>query len=195
VSDYYTTAKDEIVNNICSAAFPDYKGRNVQIEFVTGALDLTYRDDYSYLTYKIVRLSDYKVTSVPYRGTNDDPIPEYKNYDLPAGAVVVVHKIVHGKNYGLYIYARTESFITIPERSDDLSEIETRVLIITDNYKSSYAGFKDYRAVILREKFGYKQSLIEAARKSLKQKGYMTANKAITNKGRSAIANHPDNHP
>ncbi len=179
------------VAKVCHAAFPDYTGRKVKIEYTDRPLDLrSYWDEGSRNYYAIVRLADCQVMSVPEQSMNDRQIAGVDTFVLPAGYVVVAHVIFCGRDLGLTITCRTDAQKMLPtDEVDNLTDDEKLVLIATVSRKSSYAGVSDYRAHELMRKYHLSQTRIDTARESLRDKKMLTATNAITIAGRNVVEN------
>jgi hypothetical protein len=195
MSSYWISPKDEKVNRVIRAAFPDYNGNKCRVEFTESSVNMSsYWDGGTRSYFAIVRLSDCQVMSIPQQSAYDKQLRGVDSFDIPAGFVVVEHIIFCGKDMGLKIHARADGSNLLPEATTGLTELETRVLIATASRKSSYAGISDYRYSELKRKYGYTLQEVNSARESLINKGMLTGNKSITVKGRNAIENHRERH-
>lgn len=194
MNSYWISPKDEKVNSVCRAAFPDYTGNKCRIEFTNSVNMSSYGDGGTRSYFVIVRLSDCHVMSIPSQSPFDQQLSGVENFVIPVGFCVVEHIIFCGKDMGLKIHARPDGSNLLPESSVELSEIESRVLIATASRKSSYAGYSDYRYAELKRKYGYSLTDVNLARESLINKGMLAQNKSITIKGRNAINSHPERH-
>ena len=184
---YHTDNKDHLVKRVCQAAYPNYRGRTIKINYTESVNMASYWDGGSRDYFEIVRLSDCQCMSIPAQSAFDIRLEGVDNFTIPEGFVVVEHSIFCGKDLGLTIHARPDGSLTLDKPKDVLSEIEINVLRATAGLKSSYAGISDLRAHELKRKYNYTQAEVDNARRSLIDKGLMTKNKAINNAGRNAI--------
>lgn len=194
MNDYWISPKDQKVASVCHVAFPDYSGNKYRIVFTDSVNMSSYWDGGTRSYFVVLRLSDNKIMPIPSQSPFDKQIKGVENFVIPAGFIVVEHIIFCGKDLGLRIHARPDGSNLLPEKTDDLSELEIRVLIATASRKSSYAGYSDYRYAELKRKYGYTLSEVNSARSTLIEKGLLAQNKSITIKGRNAINNHPGRH-
>lgn len=190
MNEYHTSTKDPKVADVCRAAYPDYKGLKCKVVFTDKPVDMaSYWDGGTRTYYKVLRLADCKVLEVPAQHpVFDKTLKGADRFEIPPGFVVVAHVIFCGKDLGLRIYARPDGSDLLPAPSAELSTLESDVLYATKAYKSSYAGYSDYRAAELRRVKGYTKTQIDAARESLRALGYLDKRNAITNAGRNALS-------
>ena len=188
---YVNLNDDALLKKICKLAYPSYKGRKFEVQYNTKKITMhSYWDGGSKTDYVIVNVAKMQVVVVPDNHPVFGNYPDMTNVPIPDDFVVVAHTIFCGRDMGLTIY--TPHRAPLLTDGSQLSDIEAHVLIMTAARKSSYGGIKDYRAYELRRKWGYTQAEIEATRAKLIVNGYMTKRKAITNKGRNAVAKHPN---
>lgn len=199
MNEYYISPSDDKVKHIIRVAFPGYTGRKCKVSFRESDSPMnlhSFWDGGSRDYFAIVWLAARKVINLG----SSHPIFEKGKYGkgldsfvIPEGFVVVEHSFFCGKDHGITIHVRADDSSSglLQESKDDLSELEVHTLLVTQAYKSSYAGIKDLRARELKRKFGYSQSEVDKARDSLIKKGYMNRNRAINRKGKNAITSHP----
>ena len=181
------------VERICRAAFPEYRGKRVQVRYNAQDMNLrSYWDGGSKSYWRVIDITAAHILAIPTTHPMfDRNVKGIECFTPPAGFVVVEHCYFSGKDMGLRVYVPGPAPL-LPAGDDTaaLSEHETLVLLATATRKSSYAGIKDYRASELMSRYLLTMQDITAARASLHAKGMMKSN-AITNAGRNAIENHP----
>lgn len=180
---------DNFIKKVCKSAYPAYNGRKFKVIFDTQKMNCrSYWDEGSRTLYAMVRLSDMEVAHAP---SNAHPffttVQGVDSVTIPEGFVIVAHSISRGKDMGLTIYS--PDVPKLLAHGEELSTEETNVLYATRVYKSSYAGVSDYRAQELRHAVGMSQAKVNEIRNTLIERGYMSKNKALTTKGKNAVAN------
>ena len=149
-------------------------------------------------TYYLIERATGKVSSFPaVEVMKDTTVPTYK---LEAGTVLVEHSIFCGKDMGLNItYLQSDMPIlpTTEKPSEDLSEAEILVLVVTKSYKASHRKDELYRTLRAHIRAGHidKGSQLVAdlngedkydqVRLSLRDKGYMNKRLALTIEGKN----------
>lgn len=108
-----------------------------------------------------------------------DPSRKDKEVILNSDVVVIEHSIFCGKDMGLTIYAHPQVIAPyLPKSDDNLTETMRTVLKIVRSYKSQYR--KQYAG-----EAGISEKTYAAVIDDLKSSGYLTANGAITIKGKN----------
>lgn len=191
----YTDLSNDLIKQVVHLAFPDYKDRKVDVRYnVTTTSLVSYWDEGSRTYHAIVRLADMRKMDISQNGSMFDK-EKLDRFTIPDGFVVVDHVIACGKDRGIVIKVPTAPLLPTPTaESENLTELDYRVLIATASYKSSYAGISDLRAYELRRKFSYTKEQVAQSRIKLQGLGYLDSRKAITNNGRNIIENHPDRY-
>lgn len=183
----HLSATDAVAKQIGVVAFPSYCGRKFKAVIVkvghtfnlTSGWDGGSKDFYAIvrlIDMKAVELSDTKVV-----GNNFNTIGQ--DFQLPEGFVLVEQSFFCGKDTGLTIYVTEANATKLIPAPIELSKEEKAVLVATRSFKSSYAGIKNYR----QQESGLSLSVWEAASETLKAKGLLAKNGAITPEGRNAI--------
>lgn len=184
---------DATVDAICRAAFPNYRGRTVQLRQAESfTLSGTYWDGGTRSSYAAVTLSDVpRAKSLPhfnppqFGGPRTDPVVE-----LDPRSAIVEHVIFCGKDLGLRIYARPEALTPMLPESVELDQNEGFVLTATAHLKAHYAGKDRFdnshyeRALKLPE---MTREDWEAAKARLIGRKLLNKRGAITNDGRNAV--------
>lgn len=183
---------DELVREIVSVAFPEYKGRRVRIEYGVKKINMrSYWDGGSKFYFSVVNVQNRKALRVPTSHPIFDKVKGVDAFEIPEGYVVVEHSIFCGKDQGIYIHSPDSAPLLEAGEEDDLQDIDIHVLQATRGLKSSYAGIRDRRAYELKRKYGYTKEQIEQSRARLREGKYLNKRNAITNKGRNRIENLP----
>lgn len=176
----------------------DYSGNKFRAEScteVTIPMDAGLWSGGSRETYRHVRLSDGAMVDA----VNHNEAPwgnrKERTIKLEPGFCVVKHIIFCGKDLGLAFYVHPDDVAKIlPAPSVDLTENEKTVLWATCSFKSSYGG-RDRYEMARENKSPYWQKDApkfmsrdewNAAKASLVASGHLSANGAITPKGRNA---------
>lgn len=103
--------------------------------------------------------------------------------DIPPQCIIVAHSIFCGKDMGLTFYVRPENTATLlPEQSkaEDMTHAERVVLSVSCSLKSAYRREKAERYHNVG-KADYDTALV-----SLKARGYLKSNNAVTTAGKNA---------
>lgn len=183
---YHLDVRDDKVKTICKKAYPTWKGRRVRVNFTSTVNMSSSWQGGSRSYFKIVRLNDNKNLTMPAQSMYDPQIEGIKSFEIPQGFVVIENSIYRGKDMGLIIHARSDGSNLLPESSQDITENEIMVLRATRGLKSQYAGDRDCRKTDCIRK-GMTSDEVDNTRAALIEKGMMSKNKAINNKGRNAI--------
>lgn len=101
------------------------------------------------------------------------------------------HSIHRGVDVGITVHTPVEVPMLPSGEDSELDSVDFRVLKITSQCKSSYAGISDYRMHELTHCYNPANNLtkaqVEASREKLMALGYMAKNKAISTKGKNAL--------
>jgi len=185
--------RDEVIGKIVRAAYPDYRGRTIQVAVTGGTLDLaSYWEGGSRNYFVFVRFADLKAVPMPEQGPYDRPVAGADKYQMRPGIAVVKHTLFQGKDLGITIYVHPENVnptaLPAPDTSSELSWAEVVVLVATTSYKSSYAGVKDYRFSEATRTVGITRAEWDAAKASLQAKRLLDGRGALTMDGKNAVA-------
>ena len=188
--NHYVSNPDDTIRKIISQTFPGYRGRSIKLSTdIPSRLD-SYWDGGSRDSYCFYSLDENKSLSVhsnhPYFESGQPSVLKR----LPDRIVLVKHCIFCGKDLGITIYAN-ESDLTpmLPKAADsELSRDEQIVLIATRSLKNSYGGRSDIRFEESRYHTRIDRERWFIASDSLKAKGYLKSNGAITPEGRNALS-------
>lgn len=177
------------VKSLISRAFPDFKGKNIQVQPFCGPIRCTSywsggQRDY----YAIIPLSDayIGVACIPENGTpfttELGPLTQ-----LPVGFALVCHTAGHHEN--VTVYVNQANLVAMLPAPVTLSENEHTVLHYTSRLKSSYAGISNYRFHSAnQDNPAFTLENWETAKASCILRGFLNKAGAITESGRNAIA-------
>lgn len=167
---------------VLEKTFPNFRGKTVSVETKKVFTDLSscWCGGTKH-TYIAVELSTMNTLEVPENGNIAIPKIE-EAFSLSDGYVLVKHSSINGAG-SVTIYMPGQ----IPTLGDGvvLSDLDRDVLHATCVFKSSYAGYKDYRAYELRRRFGYSQRQVDESRARLRGLGYLNAANAATISGKN----------
>lgn len=181
---------DETAKLIASAAFPSYNGRKFRVTIHQDTdkfeIDLGMSGG-TYSRFAFVKLDTMAGCNVndmvelrQYfgNGFNRTPTP----FTMPVGFAIVEHASFQGKDQGLTIHILEANATKLIPAPVELSEQEIAVLKATRSYKSSYAG------QTRQQMSGIKLDVWNATSETLKAKGLLAKNGAITASGKNAIS-------
>ena len=185
---YHIDKKDDMLNEIISACYPEYRGRKISISTSILSQLNSYWSGGSITYYKFYHLDTKQILPVesnhPYfERNNPRDLPK-----LPERLIIVSHVIFCGKDMSITIYANAEDMTPLIEDKPDISEDEKMVLFFTRAYKSSYAGISNYR-LYEAKRYGMTEDRWNSAREKLISKKLLNKRGAITPNGRNAAPN------
>jgi len=186
-------AKNEApeVWDIAHAAFPNWRGYKLQTHVFKGPMRLeSYWSGGSRDSFVFVELaSPHRQASVPQNGDgHTDDIDKLTT--LPNGVALVQHVYYRGRDLGcrVFVAASNMNRLALPA-IEKLTPAEKVVLIFTASLKNSYGGRKDIRFTEAHEATDISQEQWHEAQEQLKTQKMLTAQGAITPKGRNACPN------
>lgn len=182
---------DEIVRKIMRAAFPDWKGREVEIKPHDGTINLaSYWSGGSRSFFAFVRLSDLKSMGVPAQSMFDRPITGIDRYRMMPGALVVEWSVYRGKRMTPIIYVHPEnvSQVALPAPAVELDLIHALGLLVTRRYISA-ARYKEFNQWTNASKAQY-----EAVRVDLQAMGLLKKNNSLTTEGKNVVSQWDDEY-
>lgn len=149
---------EEIIKQVCRAAFPGYSGRKFQVAYNVKSMSVrSYWDgNGSKSSFVAVNLSTLETKAAPNSHPIFDHVEGVDRVEIPEGFAIVEHIIFCGKDLGLRIHVPIAPPV-LPE-GKNIPDEWLRILTITAHRKSSYAGISDYRAHAARELWGYKKA-------------------------------------
>ena len=178
--------KDETVDAIVKAAFPDYNGKTIkafpaeQIVFHgTNWSEGCCRE------YVVLNIQDLTPRHVPIEMYFGDEA-YHRPVAIPPNFVVVV-RVYSGLRQHIEIHAHPNTITPMLDKPVQLTGDETIVLIATRTYKSSYAGIKDYRFHEAKCATGITLDRWESASRSLINRKLLNKAGALTVEGRNAV--------
>lgn len=185
----YVNIGDPIVRKIAAAAYPDYRGRKIQVKAADKSINVkSYWDGGSRSYFVFVRLADMNVSKpVPAQHPVFDPqIPNADHVQIPEGVACVAHSIFCGKDLGLTVYVNPANLNqgNLPAPAE-LTADEKSVLKYSKSLKASYGGVSNYRFHEANRETGITAEAWDAAKASLQAKGYLDKRGAVTIKGRN----------
>lgn len=175
-------------------AFPEYKGKMINILPQETGMDLrSFWDGGSRTYYKVIRLADMKMLSIPENGTwfteksgaNDFAQNSGEKLPCPGFAVVAYHVSGYGDSLSIYLHPDNMSQIALPAPQIALTENEKKVLNAAVSLKSSYAGIKDFRKHEMKRFMSGAE--YDTCKQSLIEKGLLNKRGAITIEGRNLL--------
>lgn len=162
-------------------AFPAYTGKKFQCEFVDYPISVISYWDGGTRDYFVMVKNDLSArleTPETRPGVND--LAAQKGMTPPPGYCLVCNRIFCGKSAGLSLYFnKADQVLMLPDEAVSLSEGEKAVLWATQAFKS-FCRVDQY---LLSKWDDWDENVL-----SLKAKGMLQKNGAITNKGRNAIS-------
>lgn len=177
---------DDFVKRVVTAAFPQWRGRKVRVEYGVRSMSVrSYWDGGSKSTFAGVNLATLETMPAPSSHPVFDRAEGVDDVRIPDGYAIVEHVIFRGKDLGMRIHVPGNAPALPPGLR--LTTDELHVLEATAGYKSSYGGVRDYRAYKCAQNWGMTQARIDAARQSLCAKGLLNSRRAITAEGRNAL--------
>lgn len=177
----HVSKPDQTTLRIIAAAFPNYRGKSIQIEERDSIDVRSYWDGGSRSFYAFVRLADFARVSIPQQSAFDRPIPGADAAPIPPGFVCVEHVIFRGKDLGVRIYANGANLAALlPAQTDapELTKAEKVVLECT-------CGLKSFARRENAERLGVDAGAWDAAKASLIARGLLGKNGAVTPEGRN----------
>lgn len=178
----------EAVAEIVQATFPHYNGKQFEINITENVSFYgTMWDEGNRRTYKMVRLADMAIQTIPQERFMDMKSHQRNNayYPIPSGCVIVVFR--EGRRDGIEVHGLAENLTPMLPKPTNLTDDEKIVLMATRSLKSSYAGIKDYRFQEARRHRGITKERYHDAKESLMDKRLLNRAGAITVEGRNAI--------
>lgn len=168
------------------AAFPEYKGKRINVESFRGPMTMqSYWSGGSRDYWSVVNMDTLKSIDIPENGTTWNPaIGPLK--ELPLNGAVVRYTMGPHESVGVYVNPANLNQFLLPETTE-LSRDHKIVLAATSGLKSSYGGIKNYRFHEASERTGITLERWEAAKAQLVKDGYLNKAGAITDNGRNAI--------
>jgi hypothetical protein len=120
---------DQLIKNVCVAAFPGYNGRKVQINYNCKSVNMrSYWDEGSKSDFVVLRLQDNKALNVPPGHPVFNHISGVDNFSIPENFVVVEHIIFCGKDLGLRIHTPRTAPLLNDGNNPELTRVQTMVL-------------------------------------------------------------------
>ncbi len=178
----YLRRSDPTVERLIQATFPAFRGKTVQAHIETSVeFHGAYWDGGSKREYRLVRLADLSMVPVPDRPYQLHSEMHDNSIQLPDGVVCVVLDTFMGRDSVEIISSAANSQPLLPAPTEELTEDEKRVLVVTRSLKSSYAGIKDYRF----HESGMSRERYDNAKASLIGKKLLNKAGAITVEGRN----------
>jgi len=179
----YLSEKDETAIKFRDACFPGFTGKRFKVSEITGPMDFhdTYWDGGAKSEYVLIDLATFRRVAVPeaHPGFNQQRFLGQQGVTIPSGfAVVQLHR--WGKNSDLTIHLRPENIAPLLITSHDITPNEFITLYLTRSLKSAYRQDE-------RKRIGMSRDDWDAAQVTLKERGYLKKNGAITPDGRNAI--------
>lgn len=187
MSRTYLKSNDESVRKIVQATFPSFHGKEV-VACIQDSVQLygTLWDEGNKRDYVFLSLNTMETLPIPEQPFFErSELHEYQ-FPMQPGVIVVCLVQSRGKEY-LEIISSADNITPLLPAPTDLTEDERTVLIATRSLRSSYNGIKDYRFQEARRVRGITRDRWDAAVETLKGKGFLQKNGAITTDGKNAI--------
>ena len=182
---------DDTLKRIMKAAFPEWKGHDVELVVHNNTIDLA--SDWSGGTresFAFVRLSDFKSAAVPSQSVFGPQIGGLADYQMVPGVLVVAYLIYRGKRMRPRIYVHPDDVnqMALPAPAVELDVIHALCLLATRMYISSarYGEFRDWTNAT---KVQY-----EAIRKDLQSMGLLSKGNSLTVDGRNVVEKWKDEY-
>lgn len=174
--------KDPVVKRLIRAAFPAYRGRQIQITALDEFQVTNERSGGTWTDVFAVRLEDLAVLALTDFTTTRHQDQMVTEADLPDGVVLVAHHRFCGKDLGIEILVKPSNLApALDDGAAELSDDERTVLGLHCRYTSAYRRECLDRAGIVGGR-------AETAYQSLISKGLLTRGRAIKPAGRNAWA-------
>lgn len=185
---YYIDTPDEIMRGIVAKSFPGYAGRKFSIS-TTPPLRLTSCwDGGSRNDYVAYHLSSQRALPVGENGGLGSGAAISCETGIPAGWLLVEHRIFCGRDMGITIYAAPETLAPmLPAKVEVDADVRT-VLFATRSLKSSYAGDGQYRFTEAKRMTLITRERWDVAKVKATELGLLDKRGAITAAGKNAIS-------
>jgi hypothetical protein len=186
IMQYFFEHKDETIDQIVKAAFPDYNGRAIKLSTdIPDRLDSYWSSGGSRNYYAFYAMDGGKVLAVQSNHPFFEPgRPSYLGGILPAGILLVEHKIFSGHDMGITIYVSQQDLAPLlpPPADYELTPEETTVLTYTSSH------IPEARYPEAQRKTGITRQEWDAAKLALAQKKLLTKSGAINAKGKNYLS-------
>jgi hypothetical protein len=196
---YVEHGADPGITHLAELAYPDYRGRKHEVRL---SERIAFRDTNwsggTRSSYRVIRLVDFHVMSVPEAHWMQPDGPAHTDQPMPVGYVVVEHSTFCGHDMGLTYHAHPSmaaAGLLADSHAPAPSHDVLTVLAATTATKNTYGGQTNLRYKAAARSTGITSPDWTAAVVEAKAAKYIRTNGSITPKGRNALATCDSDRP
>ena len=179
---HLTMGQDPLITKIVRTAFPEYKGRRIELIEESGKVDLTsYWSGGSITKHVFVNIADFRTLRIPQVDPVRGHAPEK---EIPPGHVLVQEHHFMGKVGPIRVLVPSSNFnqLMLPAPLE-LTWAEKVVLVA----RRESHGTLDYKFFATRDTTGITRPEWDAAKLSLVQRGLLNKAEVLTTNGKNAV--------